>query len=133
MRHAIAGIAGTLLLTTTLVACGGDEPAVCGSVNDLQESVEGLKDVDLTSSNGVSDLESALTAVQDDLSSVESEAKSEFSAQLSAVDTAFASLQSSVADVQNDPSTDSLTAAGEALSEFGGAADTLIDDVQSTC
>ena len=31
-----------LALSTTLVACGSDKPAVCGSVNDLKDSVTGL-------------------------------------------------------------------------------------------
>ena len=67
-----------------------DDPAVCGSVNDLKASVESAKDIDLTRTDGVDDLKSAIGDVEDDLAQVRTDAKSQFSSQLDAVDASWA-------------------------------------------
>ena len=88
----------TLLLGASLVGCGGggggsDEPAVCGSVDTLKTSVDKLKDIEVTSSGAVSDLESAVTDIQADLGDVKADAKSEFSSQIDAAEKSYAGTQ----------------------------------------
>ena len=65
MTTSLARALVPLMLGATLVACGGDEPAVCGSADNLKTSVENLKDVNVTA-NGVSDRARAARAVRSD-------------------------------------------------------------------
>lgn len=133
MRPTLSLTVATLLLGALLAGCGEDKPAVCTSVNDLKTSVGDVKDVDLTSSGALADLKTSLEKVQGDLADVKSDAKSEFSSQISAVDTTYEALKTAVEAAVADPSADTLTAAVAALSAFGTDAETLVDDIQSTC
>ena len=124
----------TMLLAASLAACGGDDkPAVCGSVDDLKSSVQSVKDVDVTTSSGLSDLESALTTVKDDLASVKADATSEFSSQIDTVETSYSALTSTVDKAKTSPSATTLSATASALSTFNTDAQSLISDVESTC
>ena len=102
--RSMAAVVVTLLLGVSLVGCGGGDsgdsgdggdaaPALCVSVATLKTSVEKLKNIDVTSSGAVSDLESGLTGIQSDLSRVKTDAKSEFSSQVDAVEKASRALK----------------------------------------
>jgi hypothetical protein len=131
MRTAIA--VTTLLLALPLTACGQDDPAVCGSADDLRASVDDVKKVDLTASDALADLQSALTAVEDDFADLKADAKSEFSASVDAVESSLTAVKTSLEDVQTTPSKQSVSAAGSALTTLGSKVETLLDDVKSTC
>ena len=126
-----------LLLGASLVGCGGDggsdAPAVCGSVDTLKTSVQQLKDIDVTSSSAVSDLESGLTDIQTDLRDVKTDAKSEFSSQIAAVEKAYEALKTSVEAAKADTSAATLAAAGSAVSSFRTHMDKLVSDIEGTC
>ena len=64
MKLPIALAVSTLMLATSLTACGEGTPAVCGSVDDLKASVKKVQDIDLTSSGAPSDLKTGLKAVK---------------------------------------------------------------------
>ena len=132
MKPSIALTAATLVLAS-LVACGEDKPAVCGSVDSLKTSVNNVKNIDVTSSSGVSDLQSGLTTVKSDLAAVKADAKAEFSSEIETVDKTFAALETSVEAAKAAPSASTLAAAGSALSALGTSVETLISNVQSTC
>ncbi|MEU4451305.1 hypothetical protein AB0F44_08240 [Nocardioides sp. NPDC023903] len=129
----IPAIVAALALSAPLAACGEDEPAVCSSVNELQSSVDDVKGIDVGSSEALSDLQSGLSAVEDDLGEVKSDASDEFSTQIEAVEASFAALTSSVESAMADASVDTLAAARAALSTFGTDIQTLVTDVQETC
>jgi len=133
MRLTIGAIATTLLLGAALVGCGDDEPAVCGSVDELQTSVDNVKDIDVSSSSGVSELESGLADVESNLADVKSEAEAEFSSQLDAVDSALATLKADVDAATTNPTAPAVSEVSSAASAFIAALDTLISDVQGTC
>ena len=133
MKPPITLTMAALVLSASLVGCGEDKPAVCGSVDNLKTSVNDLKDIDVTSSSAVSDLESGLTTIRADLDDVKTDAKSEFSPQIEAVDTSYAAVKTSVDAAKADPSATTLAAAGTAVSAFGTDVETLISDIQSTC
>jgi hypothetical protein len=123
----------TLILALPLAACSEDEPAVCGSVDDLRASVDDVREVDVTGSDDLTDLQSALTAVESDFAEVKTDARSEFNAPVDAVETSLTALKTSVEQAQSAPAADTLAAAASDLSAFGSEVQTLIDDVQSTC
>ncbi|HYJ66739.1 MAG TPA: hypothetical protein VEX15_03675 [Nocardioidaceae bacterium] len=133
MRLTIGVAAATLLLGAALVGCGGDEPAVCGAADDLKTSVDNFKDIDVTSSSGVTDLENGLSDVESDLADVKSDAESEFSSQIDAVDSALTTLKSSVDTATTNPTAPAVAEVGSAASAFTTALDTLVSDVQGTC
>jgi hypothetical protein len=132
-RRSVALTIATLLLGASLAACGEDKPAVCGSADDLKASVDDVKDVDLSSSNAFSDLQSGLTSIESDLADVKADAKSEFSSQIQAVQQSFDALKTSADAAKADPTAATLSAAGAALSAFGSGVETLVSDIQSTC
>lgn len=123
----------TLLLGAALVGCSDDKPAVCDSVDTLKSSIEDVKNIDVTSSSAVSDLESRLNTIKSDLDAVKTDAKSEYASQVDAVESAFTTLTTSVDAAKADPSATTLAAVGAAVSPFTTAVQTLSDDVQSTC
>ena len=122
-----------LLLGALLAACGGDDPAVCGSVDNLKSSVDDVKDIDVSSSGAVSDLQSGLAGVESDLADVKADAKSEFSSQLQAVQQSLTALKTSTNAAKADPTAATLSTARAALSAFGTGVETLVSDIQSTC
>jgi hypothetical protein len=125
--------ATTLMLAASLAACSEDKPAVCSSVDNLKASTEQVKKVDVTSSGGLTDLQTALKAVQGDLATVKADAKTKFSAPLDAVEKSFATLKASIQSAKTDTSAATIATAGSALSSFRTDVQTLIRDVQSTC
>jgi capsule polysaccharide export protein KpsE/RkpR len=87
----------------------------------------------VTASNGVSDLQDKLGTVQSDLEQVKSDAKSEFSSQIDAVDAALATLKTSMDSAVADPTAASLAAVVAAAPAVSSSAQTLVSDVMATC
>ena len=134
MRRKLALTAATVvMLSASLVACGDDTPAVCGSANQLKSSVEEVKDIDVTDTNGIDELKSQLETIDGDLDQLTNDAKQEFSSQVDAVTTTFEALKASVQAATENPSAETLAAAATAWSAFSTSVKTLISDVQSTC
>lgn len=121
----------TLLLATGLAGCS-DQPAVCDSVDELRASVDNLKDINL-SENGLGEISDSLSAIEDDVRQVASDAKGEFSDQVDQVDADFTELGSSVDAARQDTSASTLGAVGAAVSTLGDDVEALVDDVSSTC
>ena len=134
MRRKLALTAATVvMLSASLVACGDDTPAVCGSANQLKSSVEEVKDIDVTDTNGIDELKSQLETIDGDLDQLTNDAKQEFSSQVDAVTTTFEALKASVQAAAENASAETLAAAATAWSAFSTSVKTLISDVQSTC
>ena len=135
MMKPLSLTAVSFLLGASLVACGGgnDKPAVCESVDTLKGSISDLKDIDITSSGAVSSLETGLATVKTDFDALKTDAKSEFSPQIKAVDSAYTVLQSSAEAAKSDPSAASIAAVATAAATFASSVQTLVSDVQATC
>src|SRR5690349_5964263 len=134
MRDSAVLAASALVLAATLTACGGkDKPAVCGSVGDLKSSITGLSDINVTSGSALTDLQGQLTTIKSDFDTVKTDAKSQFSIQIQAVDTSYNALKTSADAAAADTSVATLAAAATDLSTFASAVQTLVTDVQKTC
>ncbi|WP_426244549.1 hypothetical protein [Nocardioides sp. LHG3406-4] len=105
----------------------------CRSELRACDSVEDLTEIDVDSGTALTDLESSLAAVEDNIADVRADAESEFAEPLDAVESSFAALKTSVDAAVTAASATTLSAAGSALSKFGTDVKTLIDDIQSTC
>ncbi len=124
----------SILLGASLVGCGGkDKPAVCGSVDTLKSSITDLKSIDITSSGAVSSLQSQLTTVKSDFDQVKTDAKSQFSTQIEAVDGAYSTLVSTADTAKSSPSAANLAALAAAATTMLTDLQTLVSDVQKTC
>ena len=132
-RKLVLTAATFVMLSASLVACGDDTPAVCGSAEQLQSSVDELKDIDVTETNGLDEFKSQVETIDGDLDQLANDVQSEFSSQVDAVATTFVALEASVQAAIADPSADTLAAAVTALSAFSTDVQALIGDVQSTC
>ncbi len=121
-----------VLVAGCLVSCGSHgkpAAAVCGSVDDLTSSVGALRSTALTTPAGTT----ALAAVGTDLVAVKTDAKAQFSAQIAAVETAYADLRTSTEIAKARPTPASLAATAKDFSTFGSKVQTLVADVKTTC
>jgi hypothetical protein len=125
--------ASTVLLGFLVAGCGADDPAVCGSVNDLKTSFDGLKDIDVTSSGALSELQTGLTSLKSDFDQVKTDAKSEFASGIDAVDSAYEAVKTAVAAATDDPTAATIGAAATGLSSLATAVQALVKDIQATC
>jgi hypothetical protein len=99
-RVAVAIIAGVALVA--LAGCGSSKPAYCSDRTNLENSVKNLPSV--TSSSGISGLQSQLTTIQSDATTLVNAAKSDFPTETSAVKTSVDALQSAVKALPSSPS-----------------------------
>ena len=76
---------------------------------------------------------SGVATVKTGLSAVKSDAKSEFSSQIDAVETAGATLDASVTDAKSEPSVSTLQGLVTTSSSFIAAVQTLVADIKATC
>jgi hypothetical protein len=129
-----------LVLGAGAAACGdGDpaaqspEPALCGSIENLNNDISDMNSIDYTSSAGLDQLQKGISRVKQDLADVKKNAKKEFSDELALTQTSFAAAAASVKAAVNDPSAAAIKAVKASLTQFGAAAQTLVSDVQTTC
>src|SRR3954471_4421840 len=94
-------IAAVVLMSGTVVGCGGDDkPAVCSDVDALKTSVDDLMNVEVSQA-GLSKLQDDLAQVKSDLSTVQSDAKTQYSNEIDAVEQAATSLSSDLSAAIN--------------------------------
>ncbi len=133
MKRIALGAAVALLMSLSLAGCSEETPAVCTSVDDLRASVQSVRDVDVTSSGGLGELEDAVAGVKSDLGDVRDDAADEFSSQIDTVQAGIAELERSLRAAQDAVSPDTLRAAGSALRTLANQVQSLIDDIRATC
>jgi hypothetical protein len=132
MTPLLATTVVTLVLGAALVGCGSDQPAVCGSVDTLETSIDDLRNVDVKA-NGLSALQSQLTTIKGDLADVKDDATSEFSTQITAVETSYSALKDSADAAKADTSQRAWRPLASAVSALAADVKTLVNGVQSTC
>lgn len=136
-RRAFASFPGAVALAAAvgLAACGSSgsgSPAICGSVNTLQKSVDNLKN-DAITPNGLSSVSSDLQQVKNDLTTVKTDAKSQYQPQVNAVSNAVSGVSSAVSAAGAHPSASSLSTVGTAVKNLGNSVVDLKNVVASTC
>ena len=122
-----------LCVAASLAGCSGDPPAVCQSLDGLEDSIAQVRDIDLSSDDDLSQLTAGLEDVRSDWEQVRSDAGSEFADQIDAVTSSYDSLRSTVEAVQADPSGTTVAEAAAAVSAFSAAVETFVEDVNLTC
>jgi hypothetical protein len=131
-RHSILS-AVALLVVLALAGCGsGDQPAVCDSLDAVRASADDVKDANV-SENGMSQVRASLTALQQNLQQLGTEARTQFESQIAAVRAAADQLSTSVSAAKADPTTATLDVVRDAMTSLGAAVDSLGDAMADTC
>src|SRR6476660_2986230 len=86
VRHRLLLPAAALLVGATLAGCGDDQPAVCTSIDELQSSIKGLADLELTGTTNVAGLEDQIDLVKQDYQQLKDDAKAEYDDQIGGID-----------------------------------------------
>jgi hypothetical protein len=130
---------GTLLVVCTvavsllaLTACGGSsKPAYCSDRTSLENSVKGLKSVDLK--NGLGGLKSQLDKIQSDATALVSSAKGDFPTETSAVKTSVQSLTSAVKSLSTKPSVSQVAQIAADASAVSTSVKGFVNATSSKC
>ena len=128
MAPAQRGVLGTLLLVAVLLggACSS-KPQVCSDLEQLQGSVQALKDVNVTESGALSTLQTDLDTIQTDFAAVKSSADEAVGSEVSAMDSSLQTLKQAIQAAVASPDATTLAAVGTAAS----AAQTSFTALQS--
>ena len=107
------------LAAAALVAagCGGDDkPAYCSNVSDLQQSVDDLKNVQLTESGALSTLQTDVQKVQSDARRGRELGEAGFPGQTSALKSSVSSLSTTIEQLPSSPTAQQLAALAPEIS-----------------
>lgn len=114
-------------------ACGGsDDPAFCADRDALEQSLAGVRDVNVRE-EGIGALETQLRAVQQDANALVGSAREEFQSEASALRAAITRLESSARAAVSEPSAQSLSNVAAGVSGVASAFRELSDAVSSRC
>jgi hypothetical protein len=114
-----------------LAGCGSSKPAYCSDRANLENSIKGLTNLNVSS--GISGLQSQLTKIQSDANALVNSAKSDFPSQTSAVKSSVDALTGAVKTLQSSPSAAQIaTLAGDA-SNVVNSVKSFTDATSSKC
>jgi hypothetical protein len=113
-----------------LAGCGG-KPAYCTDRTNLENSVNGL--TNLNASSGISGLQSQVNKIQSDATAVVNSAKSDFPSQTSAIKSSVTSLQNAVKALPSNPSAAQIATVTSAASGVVNSVKNFTDASNSKC
>jgi hypothetical protein len=123
-----------VVVAATLVAvagCGSSKPSYCSDRTNLSNSVKGLPGA--LSSGGVSGLQSQLTKVQSDASTLASSAKGDFPSQTAAITSSIDALSSAVKGLPSSPSATQLASVASGAANVVNSVKAFTDASRSKC
>ena len=113
------------------VGCG--KPDYCSDRSNLEQSVKGLTDVQLTESGGADRLKSQLDKVQSDAKQVASSAKSDFPSETDQLESSVSTLEKSVQALPPSPSSEELKGLAPQVTAVAGASRRFVTATDSEC
>ena len=114
-----------------LAGCGSSKPAYCSDRTTLENAVKNLPSV--TSSGGISGLQSQLAKIESDATSLVNAAKSDFPTQTSAVKTSVDALKTAVKALPSSPSASQLAAIALDATNVVSSVKNFVDTSKSKC
>ena len=134
MRHRLLLPVAALLVGAAAAGCSDDKPpAVCTSIDELQSSIKGLADLELTGTTNVAGLEDQIDLVKQDYQQLKDDAKAEYDDQIGAIDADLQTLATNAKAVEDSPSATTIGALKTSRDAVVAGVDALADDVKSTC
>ncbi len=134
-RRWIWAVTAMLVTTTFLGACGGgggDQPAVCVSLEAVQVSVDNISKANV-SENGLTQLRTDLKTLKENLEKLLDDARAQFQPQVDAVRAAVDEFSSSVTAATEDPNATTFESVRTAVKSLGDAIKDLGTAVSETC
>jgi hypothetical protein len=126
-------IAGFVVLATLGAgACGTNEPAVCDSVEAVQNSAGQIRNTNV-SENGLSQLKSDLAQLKLELEKLAGGARTDFAAEIQAVRSATTRLSASVTTARTAPDAVNLAAVRPSLEALRASVQSLRAAASGTC
>jgi hypothetical protein len=132
MRRQSILSAVALLVAVALAGCGSDQPAVCDSLDAVRASADDVRDANV-SENGLSQVRAGLTALNQNLQQLGTEARTQFESEITAVRTAADQLSTSVSAAKADPTSATLDVVRDAMTSLAEAVNSLGDAMADTC
>ena len=127
----IAGATVAIAALIALAACGSSKPGYCTDRSNLESSIKGL--TSLSSSNGISGLQSQLKTIQTDANALVSSAQSDFPSETSAIKSSVDSLESAVKARPSSPSAGQIAAIAINAASVASSVKTFTDATSSKC
>jgi len=114
-------------------ATAGSKPAYCASLENLKASIRAIPGPRAIKQNGTNSLDSALAKVKTNATAVVDDAKSQFTSQTRALDSAVGALSTSVSQLSSPPTGAQLQALRPQISAVVTAARELKDSAAPRC
>ena len=116
-----------------LAGCGGSsKPSYCSDRSNLESSIKGLADVDLAS-GGLSALQQQLQKVQSNAKALVSSAKSDFPSETNALETSVSNLSDAVKQLGSSPSATQVASLVPDVQSVTSAVKGFADATSSKC
>jgi hypothetical protein len=133
MRLPLAMLTAAVLVG--VAGCGSSKPAYCSDRTNLENSIKGLKGLNFSSgaSTAISALESQITTIKTDATSLVNAAKSDFPSQTSAITSSVDALQSAVKAIPSSPSAGQIAAIGADAASVESSVKSFVDATNSKC
>ncbi|HET7489216.1 MAG TPA: hypothetical protein VFJ85_14895 [Acidimicrobiales bacterium] len=133
IRHPIALVLAALAFAVLLAACSNDsKPAVCTDVDNIQKTVDDLKNVK-PEAGALGNIQSELTTLKQQFGILRTDAKSQFQTETTALSASLDSLSSAVDAAKANPSLSTLAPVGTALAGVKDTGQSLVSAVKGTC
>ena len=131
LRFRVLGLGTVLAVCIALAGCGGSKPGYCTDRSNLENSVKGLTDLNLSS--GMSGLEAQLNKIKTNATGLVKSAKSDFPNETKAIESSLDTLKSTVQGLPSSPSASNIATVAVQTSAFVSSVKTFIDATSSKC
>jgi hypothetical protein len=113
-------------------ACSTDQPAVCDSFAAVQNSIDQIRNANV-GENGLSQLRADLAQFKDNLTQLHADAKTQFAAEIQAVQAAATQVSASVTTARATPDAASLAAVRAPVTALQSSVQNLGAALSGTC
>jgi hypothetical protein len=124
-----------LILSGFAAGCSSSsssKPAYCTSASQLKTSVQNLDNVDVAK-NGISSLQTALSSVKTNATTLASDAQSAFGPQVTALQTSISSLDTAVNSAKGQPALTAAKTIAAPLMQVKSSASNLVNATSGKC
>ena len=118
-------------LCIVLAGCGGSKPGYCTDRSNLENSVKGLTDLNLSS--GISGLEAQLNKIKTNATNLVKSAKSDFPNETKAIESSLDTLKNTVTSLPSSPSASNIATIAMQTSAFVTSVQGFFDATSSKC
>src|SRR4051794_40879998 len=134
MRYRLLGVVtiAALLAVPLVAGCSSDKAPVCSSFDKLEGSVQDLRDV-AVEQGALPEIRGDVAKVQTDFQTFKSDAKNQYSAEVTQLSSALVASSNSANRAASAPTTSAVAGLALSLRSVSNAAKALSSAVEDTC